>query len=101
MKKIRWCDTQNLSICDLGLLYICCLGLMSICYLGLRVRHTPPVGHPSPRGDGYAVHYYAYCCIKQLDIQTVTAPSPLGEGCPKGGVCRTRNPKRQIDINPK
>lgn len=24
--------------------------------LGLTVRHTPPYGHPSPRGDGYAVH---------------------------------------------
>ena len=53
------------------------------------VRHTPPFGHPSPRGDGYAVHFYAYYCIKQPGIQTATAPSPLGEGCPKGGVCRT------------
>ena len=53
------------------------------------VRHTPPFGHPSPRGDGYAVLFLAYCYIKRTGIPTATAPSPLGEGCPKGGVCRT------------
>ena len=64
-----------------------------ICQLDLRVRHTPPFGHPSPRGDGYAAQLYAYCYVKRLDIQTATASSPLGEGYPKGVVCRTRKPK--------
>ena len=73
-----------------------------ICLLatwGLQVRHTPPFGHPSPRGDGYAVHFYAYYCIKRLDTQAATAPSPLGEGCPKGGGCRTRKPSLAIQYS--
>ncbi|MBR3828128.1 MAG: hypothetical protein IKJ40_02350 [Bacteroidales bacterium] len=29
---------------------------------------------------------------KPTDIRAATATSPLGEGCPKGGVCRTVKP---------
>ncbi len=48
------------------------------------VRHTPAFGHPSPRGDGLSHHF---------DYQwSAAAPSPLGEGCTKCGVCRTVNP---------
>ena len=47
----------------------------------LMVRHTPAFGHPSPRGDGLPHHF---------DYQRSAAvPSPLGEGWPKAGVCRT------------
>jgi hypothetical protein len=44
------------------------------------VRHTPAFGHPSPRGDGLP---------HRFDYQwSAVAPSPLGEGCTKCGVCR-------------
>ena len=66
------------------------------------VRHTPPFGHPSPRGDGYAVH-----CMPNNSLYNDTSrPQPRhplserGEGTAggrsdseavnkKGGVCRT------------
>ena len=51
----------------------------------LMVRHTPAFGHPSPRGDGLP---HRFDC--QFDYQCIAAaPSPLGEGWPKAGVCRT------------
>ena len=69
------------------------------------VRHTPPflftaslserpLAVPSPLSErgwlrstliGTRLH-------KLTDIQAATATSPLGEGCPQGGVCRTIKP---------
>ncbi len=46
------------------------------------VRHTPAFGHPSPRGDGRVPSTSTVNVLRQ--------PSPLGEGWPKAGVCRTR-----------
>ena len=51
----------------------------------------------TPLREGMATQYISLICnyilvcnyIKQTVIPTATATSPLGEGCPKGGVCRT------------
>ena len=50
----------------------------------LTVRHTPPFGHPSPRGDGYAVNCLASICVLWLTIRPPPR-HPLSErGGPKG-----------------
>ncbi len=46
------------------------------------VRHTPAFGHHSPKGDGRVPSTSTVNVLRQ--------PSPLGEGWPKAGVCRTR-----------
>ena len=70
--------------------------------LGMTVRHTPPflftaslserpLAVPSPLSERGWLRspLIGICLHKPTNIQAATAPSPLGEGCPQGGVCRT------------
>ncbi len=77
------------SVC----LLLCFASATQFCKCCFASATHPALRAPlSERGWLRSTSLCIYCCIKQPNIQTATAPSPLGEGCPKGGVCRTLKP---------